>query len=95
LPQPGSESPRAHLRIATAPTTRHRGEGRFLLLLGATLLALQVAVLTLLGWMAATLALLPLAVRRTPLGRRLRPAAHPSARVIPFAPRPHQKALPR
>lgn len=95
MPQPGSESARAHLRIATVPVARRRADGRALLFLRAALVALQVAFLTVLGWVAATLALLPLAIRRVPLGRRLRPAARPTARIIPFAPRARAKALPR
>lgn len=90
-----SEHPvaRGHLRLATAPSGRRRLEHRFLLFLRAFGAGLAVAWLTVAAWMAVTLALLPLVLRRAPLGRRLRPPERREARVIPFQPR--RQALPR
>ena len=93
MPQPGPDSARRHLRLATSPALRRRGDGRSLLFVRAALVAIQVTWLTLLGWVAATLALLPIVLRQSPAGRRLRPVPRRVARVIPLAPR--QKALPR
>jgi hypothetical protein len=59
--------------------------------------ALAVAVLlgwlALIAWIAATVALLPLLLSGSPLGRRLRPPAPREARIIPFQAR--RQALPR
>jgi hypothetical protein len=64
------------------------------LLLRAVLAALSLAFLSLLAWLSAVLALVPLAWRRAPVGVRLRPLRPREARIIPFQ-RPRQKAVPR
>jgi hypothetical protein len=75
----------SHLRLATAPPPRRRGERRVFLFLRAMLAALVLTWITMVAWTAAVVALAPLAWRRAPLGRRLRPP-RPEARVIPFQP---------
>ena len=93
MPASGRRSiPGSHLRLATAPSPRRRGDGRVALFLRAVLAAFVLTWLTLLAWGAATIALLPLAWHRAPLGRRLRPP-RPEARVIPF--QPGKRAVPR
>jgi len=89
---PGTQFARGHLRLASAPV-RH-GPGRRLgrhVRAWLTLLAAFLA--TLAAWFMAALALLPLLVRRAPVGRRLRQRPPREARIIPFQPR--RRALPR
>lgn len=51
-------------------------------------MAMLVALLaTLLAWAAAALALLPVVLRRAPVGRRLHQRPAREARIIPFQPR--------
>jgi hypothetical protein len=69
-------------------------ERRSLLLLRAAAAAAALAVLTVVAWLSAALALVPLVWRRAPVGVRLRPIRAREARIIPFQ-RPRQKALPR
>ncbi len=52
-----------------APWPAPAGAARLRLGLRTTLVALQVACLTLVGWIGATLTLLPLALRGAPVGR--------------------------
>ncbi len=87
MPVPGrpSTASRSHLRLATVPPPRRAGERRLFLLLRAAFAAVALLWVTLVAWGAATVALLPLAFRRAPLGRRLRPPRR-DARVIPFQP---------
>ncbi len=86
MPVPGRPSiGGSHLRLATTPSPRRPGERRFLLFLRAVLAAVVLGWLTVLAWGAAVIALAPLAWRRAPLGRRLRPP-RAEARVIPFQP---------
>jgi hypothetical protein len=54
------------------------------LLAGAAAAAVVLFTLTLFAWTLAALALLPLLVRRAPVGVRLRPLHPREARVIPF-----------
>lgn len=83
---------RSHLRLASAPV--HRGPGRRLARHGRAWLAILAAFLgTLVAWLLAALALVPLLFRRAPVGRRLRQRPPREARVIPFQPR--RRALPR
>jgi len=84
--QPGHTAARGHLRLAGTPSPRRRPNRRFLLVLRATAAALMLAWVTAAASIAAVVALLPLAWRRAPLGRRLRPP-RPDARVIPLQPR--------
>jgi hypothetical protein len=58
-------------------------------------LAVALFVLTLIAWVAAALAMLPLALRRAPVGVRLRPLHPREARVIPFERARGREALPR
>jgi hypothetical protein len=86
VPVPGRPSiAGSHLRLATEPSPRRRGEGRILLFLRALLAASVLTWVTLVAWGATAIALAPLLWRRAPLGRRLRPP-RAEARVIPFQP---------
>ena len=55
-----------------------------MLLARAAAAAVVLATLTLLAWALAFAAMLPLAIRRAPVGVRLRPLHPREARVIPF-----------
>lgn len=93
MPNPGPPLARTHLRLAGAPPVRRPAQSRAALLLRVMAVTALAMWLTLVAWIAATLALAPLLWRRAPLGRRVRPAAPREARVIPFQPR--RQALPR
>ena len=67
-------------------------EGRFWLGLRAALVALQVACLTVIGWIGATLTLLPLALRGAPAARRVWLRRSITVRLLDARPR---EALPR
>jgi hypothetical protein len=54
------------------------------LLARAAAAAVVLAALTFLAWVLAAAAMLPLAIRRAPVGVRLRPLHPREARVIPF-----------
>lgn len=83
---PGTPFARGHLRLASAPG-RH-GPGRRLARRLRAWVAMLVALLaTLLAWAAAALALLPVVLRRAPVGRRLHQRPAREARIIPFQPR--------
>jgi hypothetical protein len=61
-------------RPCTAAAAQRRPlarEGRLWLSLRTALVAVQVACVTLIGWIGATLTLLPLAMRGAPAGRRV------------------------
>jgi hypothetical protein len=82
---PGPPAARGHLRLAGPPVDRRRvSESRAALLARAAVAALVLAVLTAVGWVLAALAMLPLVIRRAPVGVRLRPLHPREARVIPF-----------
>jgi hypothetical protein len=82
---PGPPAARGHLRLAGPPVERRRvSESRAALLARAAVAALVLAVLTAVGWVLAALAMLPLVIRRAPVGVRLRPLHPREARVIPF-----------
>jgi hypothetical protein len=68
-------------------------EGRLWLGLRTALVAIQVACLTLVGWIGATLTLLPLALRGEPLGRRVWAGAPRVMRLL--EPPPPREVLPR
>lgn len=90
----GREVARGHLRLATAPSpARRRAENRIALVLYALLASARVALRSAAAWGAAAMALLPLLVRRAPVGRRRHQQPRREARVIPFQPR--RQALPR
>lgn len=89
---PGSPAARGHLRLANIPSASRRTGSQLMLILRAALAAVVVAWISVIAWVGATLALLPIVWRRAPLGRRLRPHQR-QARVIPFQPR--RRALPR
>ncbi len=92
MQHPGTQFARGHLRLASAPVTH--GPGRRLARhLRAWLSILFAFFVALAAWSMAALALLPLLVRRAPVGRRLRQRPPREARVIPFQPR--RRALPR
>ncbi len=92
---PGPPAARGHLRLAGPPVERRRvAESRVLLLLRAAVAATALAMLTVIGFISAALALVPLAWRRAPVGVRLRPLRAREARIIPFQ-RPRERALPR
>ena len=77
MPHPGPPAARGHLRLAGPPVERRRvSESRAALLARAAVAALVLAVLTAVGWVLAALAMLPLVIRRAPVGVRLRPL-HP------------------
>ena len=81
----GPPAARGHLRLAGPPVERRRvSESRAALLARAAVAALVLAVLTAVGWVLAALAMLPLVIRRAPVGVRLRPLHPREARVIPF-----------
>ena len=85
MPHPGPPAARGHLRLAGPPVERRRvSESRAALLARAAVAALVLAVLTAVGWVLAALAMLPLVIRRAPVGVRLRPLHPREARVIPF-----------
>jgi hypothetical protein len=91
----GPPAARGHLRLAGSPVERRRvREGRALLLLRAAAAAVALVALTVVAWLSAALALVPLVWRRAPVGVRLRPLRAREARIIPFQ-RPRQKALSR
>ena len=69
------------------------GEGRLRPSLGTALVTIQVACLTLVGWIGATLTLLPLAIRGAPVGRRVRASAPRVMRLL--EPVPPREVLPR
>lgn len=72
----------------TAALQRRRvpfGEGRLWLSLRTALVAVQVAWLTLVGWIGATVTLLPLVIRGAPIGRRVRASAPRMMRLLESA----------
>lgn len=93
MPLSGQPPSRGHLRLASAPVGRLRGDGRSLLRLRSIAAALAIALATLAMWLTTAVALVPVLWRRDPVGRRLRAQAPREARVIPFQPR--RTALPR
>ena len=96
MSHPGPPAARGHLRLAGPPVERRRvAESRIVLLTGAAAAAFVLFALTLLAWIAAALAMLPLALRRAPVGVRLRPLHPREARVIPFERARGREALPR
>ncbi len=92
MQQPGTPFARGHLRLASAPNPHGAGR-RMAAHLRAWVVLLAAVLTTLAAWVMAALALLPLAVRRGPAGRRVRERPSREARVIPFQPR--RRALPR
>lgn len=68
-------------------------EGRLWLSLRTGVVAVQVAFLTLVGWMGAILTLLPLAIRGAPIGRKVRVSAPQVMRLL--EPAPPREVLPR
>ena len=96
MSHPGPPAARGHLRLAGPPVERRRvAESRIVLLTGAAAAAFVLFALTLLAWIAAALAMLPLVLRRAPVGVRLRPLHPREARVIPFERARGREALPR
>ncbi len=84
----------ASCTIAAAPSRRAAaGEGRLRLGLRTILVGAQVAGFSLVGWLGATLTLLPLAIRGAPTGRRGRAGAPRMVRLLEDA-RP-EEVLPR
>lgn len=84
----------ASCTIAAAPPRRATaGEGRLWLSLRTVLVGAQVAGFTLVGWLGATLTLLPLAIRGAPTGRRGRAGAPRMVRLLEDA--PPEEVLPR
>jgi len=95
LSQSSRPATRGHLRLAGLPVERRPvAESRAALLLRAAAAQVALVLLTCIAWIAAALALLPIAWRRAPVGVRLRPLRPREARIIPFH-RPRQKALTR
>ncbi len=84
-----------HRPCTTAPPPRRlvSPDGRLWLSLRAALVAVQVACLTVVGWIGATLTLLPVALRGAPVGRKVWPREPHLVRILEPAP-PHE-ALPR
>lgn len=83
---------RGHLRLASAPASHGPGR-RIATHLRAWVATLAALLATVMAWCMAALALVPLLVRRAPLGRRLHQRPRREARVIPFQPR--RRAVPR
>ncbi len=95
MSQSGPPAARGHLRLAGPPAERRPvAESRTVLLVRAAAAAVVLVLLTAFAWISAVLALVPIALRRAPVGVRLRPLRPREARIIPFH-RPRQKALPR
>jgi hypothetical protein len=94
VPHPGPPAARGHLRLAGPPGERSRAENRAVLLLRAAGAVIALSLVTIVAWISATLALVPLAWRRMPMGVRLRPLRPREARIIPFQ-RARQKAIQR
>ncbi len=95
MSHPSPPSTRCHLRLAGPAVERRRvTESRAVLLARGAAGAVALVLLTLFAWALAALALLPLLLRRAPMGVRLRPLRQREARIIPFQ-RARQKALPR
>jgi hypothetical protein len=94
LSVPGPE-PLLHLPRADAPGPRRAPSGGGRARLGARtlLVAVQVACVSLVGWLGATLTLLPLALRGGPAGRRVLAARASVIRLQVTA--PPREALPR
>ena len=97
MPHPGHPAPRNYLRLAGAPPERRRiSESRVLLRARAASIVAALAALTAFAWLVALVALLPVVLRRAPIGVRLRPLRPREARVIPFERgRIRERALPR
>lgn len=93
----GPPAARGHLRLAGPPVERRRvAESRVALLARAALSAVVLVALTVFAWTLAALAMLPVVVRRAPVGVRLRPLHSREARVIPFGRASRaREALPR
>ncbi len=72
----------ARPRAVRMPSRAGGAPERLRLLLQAVLVALQVAWFTLVGWLGATLALLPVAIRGAPVGRRAE-RRQPRYRLLP------------
>ncbi|MFT3916817.1 MAG: hypothetical protein QM704_22865 [Anaeromyxobacteraceae bacterium] len=89
----GFTTSRVHLRLLPARPAARRPGARAWLVLRTLLALLALALATARSWLSLALALLPLAGRRGPQGRRLRPLATRRARVIPF--QPPRTAVPR
>lgn len=92
MQHPGTPFARGRLRLASAPVSHAPGR-RLAGQVRAWLATLIAFLATLAAWFMAALALLPLLVRRAPVGRRLHQRPLREARVIPFQPR--RRALPR
>ncbi len=90
-PEPALLDPRT--TVAPQPRRIPLAEGRLWLDLRGALVAVQVACLTLVGWVGAMLTLLPLAMRGGPLGRRVRVGTSRVVRLL--EPTPPREALPR
>jgi hypothetical protein len=96
LPHPGPPAARGHLRLAGPPAARRRlRESRIALVARAVVAGIVLTALTVLGWLLAALALLPLAWRRAPVGVRLHPLHPRQAQVIPFERLRSREALTR
>ncbi len=79
--------------VARAPRTAPSLVGRLRLGFRTALIAAQVACMTLIGWIGATLTLLPLAVRGAPVGRSVWPERASVIRLLRTA--PPREAVPR
>jgi hypothetical protein len=92
LSAPGPQSALVESCTPAAPQRRAPfGEGRLWLSLRTVLVALQVAWLSLVGWIGGFVTLLPIAIDGAPLGRRVRPTAPRVMRLL----EPPREALPR
>ena len=96
MPHSGPPAARGHLRLAGPPAERRRvSESRVALLARAVAAAVVLAALSLFAWTLAALAMVPLALRRAPVGVRLRPLHPREARIIPFGRPRGREAMPR
>lgn len=96
MPHSGPPAARGHLRLAGPPAERRRvSESRVALLARAVAAAVVLAALSLFAWTLAALAMVPLALRRAPVGVRLRPLHPREARIIPFERPRGREAMPR
>lgn len=88
---PTTRLARGHLRLASGPA-RSSGS-RLAKHARAWMAALSALIGTVVAWCLALPALMPVLIRRAPIGRRLHQRRLREARIIPFQPR--RRAVPR
>lgn len=81
---PGRQIARGNLRLAYTPSRRVPAPLRNLLIVRALVIRLRIAFLNILAVCGALAALLPLLVKRRPLGHRTQVPQPRAARIIPL-----------